>query len=375
MLAMASERVFEYDQNGRALRAAHGNGREAAFRYSVTRKHFVCIALVLAAGLLAAMYFVGGAPARQQLVYVACEDKRVYAVDLASGEVVARSNPIEGMGRPTSVVFVSETFRLYIGSQWNYPQEGYYPLVAVDVSDGFDVVGRYTLDPEQDAIDPSTPKYADPVFRVVASETANHLYLMYASLDYGGGVAAIFDMAAERIVGKTGTTVMPNIVFSPDGSQKAEIWASSSRTIDGVTTEFPGGVAVRDIMTGEYISRVDLDGNRGLQPPWERLSSPHLDPVGRTETFRLYDRDSGSVVSTMDLNELTGMNRTQGEPVLIEGSTHMIAPMHMVPSGEDSPGLWTAPGFLVVFDYASGEVVKTIEVGPNPTTVAFHQQA
>ena len=60
--------------------------------------------------------------------------------------------------------------------------------------------------------------------------------------------------------------------------------------------------------------------------------------------------------------------------MLIEGSTRMVAPMYMVPSGEDSPGLWTAPGFLVVFDYASGEVVETIEVGPNPTTVAFHQQ-
>ena len=231
----------------------------------MTRKQFAYGALAVVAGLLAVIFFNGDGAARQQLAYVACEDKRVYAVDLASGEVVGRSDPIEGMGRPTSVAFAAGTSRLYIGSQWNYTQEGYYPLVAVDVSDGFDVVGRYTLDPEQDAIDPSTPKYADPVFRVVASETSNQLYLMYASPDYGGGVAAIFDMAAERIVGKTGTTVMPNIVFSPDGSQKAEIWASSSRTIDGVTTEFPGGVAVRDIMTGEYISRVELDDNRGLQ--------------------------------------------------------------------------------------------------------------
>ena len=80
----------------------------------------VYVALALAAGLFAVLLLIGGGQARQQLVYVACEDKRVYAVDLASGEVVARSNPIEGMGRPTSIAFVAETSRLYIGSDRDY---------------------------------------------------------------------------------------------------------------------------------------------------------------------------------------------------------------------------------------------------------------
>lgn len=340
----------------------------------MTGKHFVYVALALAAGLFAAMYFIGGAPARQQLVYVACEDKRVYAVDLASGEVVARSNPIEGMGRPTSVDFVAETSRLYIGSERDYAQNDYYPLVAVDISDGFDVVGRYTLDPGRNVIDPSTPNEVGAVYEVFASETSSQLYFVYASPDYSG-VAAIFDMAAERIVGKTGTVVRPSMVFSADGSQRAEIWAGGSRTINGESTVFPGGVAVRDIMTGEIISRVELEDNQGLQPPWETLSSPHLDQVGGTETYNLYDRDSGHVISTMDVRELTGMYGSQGGPVLIEGSTRMVAPRGTLLPGEGPSSLQMPRGFLVVLDYVSGQVVETIEVGPNPTTVAFQGQS
>ena len=343
----------------------------------MTREHFVYLALALAAGLLAVVLFIGGGSARQQLVYVACEDKRVYAVDLASGTVVSISNPIEELGRPTSLVFVEDTSRLYIGSQWNRLREDYYPLVTVDVGDGFDVVGRYTLDPERDAIDPSTPKDADPVFQIVASETSDHLYLMYASPDYGGGVATIFDMVAGRIVSKTGRPVGPNTAISADGSQAADIWPESSRTIDGETTVFPGGVAVWDLMTGEITFQIELEDNRGLQPPWEKLSSPLLSRVGGTDTFNLYDRDSGQVISTMDLRELTGMGfgADSGVPVLIEGSTRVVVPRGMELPDEGRPLFWKRRGFLVVLDYASGEVLKTIEVGPLPTTVAFHEQS
>lgn len=342
------------------------------------RKHFVYLALALAAGLFAAICLIGGGQARQQLAYVACADKRVYVIDLARGEVVARSWPIEDMGTPTSVVFVAETSRLYISSQWDNVQgEDYYPLVAVEVGDGFEVVGRYTLDPERDVIDPLALR-SSAVYGMVASETSDHLYLMYASSEYGGA-AAIFDMAAERIVGRAGTVIFPGWVFSPDGSQIAAIWASSSRTIDGVTTESPGGVAVLDIMTGETLSRIELEDNRGLQPPWENLSSLHLDRVGRTGVFRLHDRDSGRVVSTLDLQEITGMRLGardgQVGPALIEGSTRLVAPRGIVIPGEGPPRLWTARGFQVVIDYVSGEVVETIEVGPEPTTVAFHEPA
>lgn len=72
----------------------------------MTRKYFVYVALALVAGLFAVALFIGGEQARQQLVYIACEDKRVYAVDLASGEVVTRSNPIQELGTPTSIAFV-----------------------------------------------------------------------------------------------------------------------------------------------------------------------------------------------------------------------------------------------------------------------------
>ena len=341
----------------------------------MTRKHFVYVALALAAGLLAAMYYIGGAPARPQLVYVACSDKRVYAVDLASGEVVARSNPIEGMGMPKSVVFVAETSRLYIGSQWDYAHNDYYPLVAVDVGDGFDVVGRYTLDPEQDAIDPSTRMDVYPVYRVVASETSNQLYLMYAG--YGGGGNAIFDMTSERIVGRTSRPVRPSTVVSSDGSQAADVWPSISRTINGETTVFPSGVAVWDITTGEIISQVELEDNRGLQPPWETLSSPLLYRASGTNLHNLYDRDSGQIISTIDLRELTGMysSESEDEPVLIEGTTRMVAPMDMVLPSDAPRGPSPVRGFLVVLDYVSGEIVKTIEVGPSPTTVAFHEQS
>ena len=233
--------------------------------------------------------------------------------------------------------------------------------------------GRYTLDPGRDAIDPSTPKEVYPVYEVIASETSNQLYFVYISPEYGGGASAIFDMAAERIVGKTGTIIRPNMAISPDGSQTAEIWPTTSRTIDGETTVFSGGVVVRDIMTGDYISRVELEDNRGLQPPWEMLSSPLLYRISRTNLHNLYDRDSGQLISSLDLSELTGMSLS-GEPVLIRGSSRMVAPVNIELPRDAPRGPSPGRGFLVVLDYVSGEIVKTIEVGPNPTTVAFDLQ-
>lgn len=72
---------------------------------------------------------------------------------------------------------------------------------------------------------------------------------------------------------------------------------------------------------------------------------------------------------------LPEMNRSQGEPVLIEDSTRMVVPMTMALPGDDPRGFQINQGFLVVFDYVSGEIVKTIEVGPEPTNVAFHEQS
>ena len=202
---------------------------------------------------------------------------------LQAGEVVARSNPIEGMGWPTSVVFVAETSRLYIGSRSDYARNDYYPLIAVDVSDEFDVAGRYTLYPEHDTIDPSTLKDVDPIYKMVASETSDHLYLMYASPDYGGRGSAIFDMTSERIVGKTGRTVLRDIALSPDGSQAAYVWPTTSRDDqwrNHCVSWRSCGLGPHD---GEIISQVELEDSGGLQPPWEDAFIAALAPSHRNE--------------------------------------------------------------------------------------------
>lgn len=288
-------------------------------------------------------------------------------LNLEDGTTLSVSEPIDGIGRPTSLALDPETSRLYIGSERGFNQNDYYPLVAVDPNNDFKLVGQYTLDPTRSGIDQSVLSDVYAVYRVVPSETApGRLFLGYAHPDYGGSVAAIFDATSGEIVGKTAVPITGKSVVSPDGSLVADLYPSGSRASNGETTEWPGAVVVRNIMSGERVSKVELEDNKGLQPPWEHLPSPFVYLSRPENTLRSYERDSGQIISSIDLSELPELGPTGGEPIYLAESNRVVLPMGGTPAAGGDPR-----GFVVIVDVASHETVKKIEVGPHPTNIVL----
>jgi len=184
------------------------------------------IALFSAAFLVATVLILRDNEQSGQLVaYVAGADRSVYMLDLDTGTRLRVSDPVSGIGRPTSLALDPESFWLYIGSERDVNQNDYYPLAALDTNDDFEVVGRYTLDVERSDINQSEPMEVYPVYRIVLSEPTRRLYLGYAAP--GRGLATIFDIATEEIVGETEVGVRARSEFSPDGSLVADIYPSA----------------------------------------------------------------------------------------------------------------------------------------------------
>ncbi|HEU4619720.1 MAG TPA: hypothetical protein VFV10_16905 [Gammaproteobacteria bacterium] len=296
------------------------------------------------------------------VAYVACADRKVYALDLETGAVLAVSDPIEGIGRPTSIALDRETSRLYVGSERDRGQNDFYPLVALDTDKPFEIVGRYTLDPNRGSIDESVlnpNSYA--LYQVVFSAATRRLYFGYTAP--GHGLSTVFDIGSGQIVGESEVGISEKSTFSPDGSKIAEIFPSGSRTRNGETTTWAGGVVVKDIATGEAVSRTALANNRGLQPPWKKLSSPFVYLSRPDDTLQVYERDSGRLLASIDADQATGLLPTGGEPVFVDELNEVVLPMMGAGSESDMKG------FLVLISPTSGDILKTIEVGPRPTNV------
>ncbi|HZF28654.1 MAG TPA: hypothetical protein VE907_06035 [Gammaproteobacteria bacterium] len=301
---------------------------------------------------------------RDVFAYIACADRKVYAVNLLDGTVLRESEVVNDIGRPTSIALAADS-TLFITSERGRGQNDYYPLIAIGLED-LDVRGTYTLNPRgEEQLRNDAPDNARlAAYSVVASPNGRTLYLGLS--EASGGLTTLFDAVAGKVTGRSNVPILPgNYYLSPYRAQVAEIWPSGSRAAEeggaSAVREWSGGVLVRDIQTGEVVSRAELMGNRGLTPPWTSEPGPYLHIKPGTTEFDAYDRGTGELIADIDLRRLTGMSPMQDVPTAIPNST--FAALAMV----DEEG----HGFAVVIDTSSKQVRSKTQVGPSPTNLVL----
>lgn len=336
-------------------------------------KRYVPFGLV-AAGCLLLVFFASdgffgrnadGSRNDRLLSYVAAADGKIYVLDLDSGSVIATSDVIEGLGKPTAIDIAPDSSLLYIASERGYRQNDYYPLVAVDLNSNFRVIKRFRIDPSSGpTLDPTVLNTnVRAVYRVVVSNDGTKLYLVYAAPGYEP--TTVVDSDTGLILGQTSAVIDRSTVFSPDGTQVANIWPSGSRVSDAngeqTIRQWPGGVAVTDLFTGAVESQRELVANRGLQPPWQEISEPFVYLRTPEQVLEVYDRETGQLGVSLNLPEVAGLVPAQSDPVLLEAADAVALSMT---DGEQQ-------GFVVVIDLASRNVRSAIRVGPSPTNVVL----
>ena len=293
------------------------------------------------------------------LGYVVGNDRKIYVVDLSGGVVLRESAAIGELGRPTAIAYVAQDSLLFVASE-RAGRDDFFPLVSVRVNESFDVARTYLLDSaEAPSVDGKPSVYA-----LVASPDGQRVFLGYVLPN--GGLTTVLDPTSADIIGRSDVPVLPDHYLSQDGRRVAEVWPAGNRVVAqngrSEVREWSGGVAVREVLSGAVVSRTELVADRGLYPPWAAEDlGPYLYIKPGTAELSVYDRVTGEISKTIDLQSLTHMALAQTVPVLISNSTQAALTM-INPEGR---------GFVVVIDVSTGHVQSTIEVGPSPTNVVL----
>lgn len=270
--------------------------------------------------LFAAVIFLWGNAPQTWYGYVVGEDRRIYMVNLATGELEWKSGEFEQIGVPTGIEINRDESILYIASRRGRWQWEYFPLIAVKLNDQAELVFESYVDPEPQRSEGGILD-VNAVYRMKLDTNANRLYIMY--MDSEPFLRTILDPLTAEIVGRVDISILKNDEFSPDGSKVARIFPGVSGSEgDGNVT---GRMIVLDTKSGEELSQVDLENNQGLNPPWENHQNNfiYVRQNFREDIFRLevYDRESGELLVTHDLWDAFGLGSGQGHATLIPGSS------------------------------------------------------
>ena len=253
--------------------------------------------------------------------YIVCGDggfdnHRVYKVDLVAGGMLGVSLPIDWLGNPTHLAFDMERSRLYIGS-FRGKAYDYYPITVVNVQDGeFEVVGRYTTNPDDVLPRDSTRWNKKPyeVYQIAVSPDGTELYLAHGGLSEGM-LGAAWDANTGTGLRELERSVRQTDVWSPDGRYFARILPDRDRTreADGKipVEKIPARVEVFDVRTGRRVSLMYPEDGKGLHPPWGRTQGPFVRAHGSGRIL-VHDRDTGEVLSDFSVDQLTGLSSFGG---------------------------------------------------------------
>ena len=260
--------------------------------------------------------------------YVVCDDgyfrdHRVYRIDMLAGELAGTSEPIDWMGSPLKIAYDPNLFRIYAASQrgktWDY-----WPVTVLRVGGGeFEVLAHYSTNPEdtqprgsertvldEDGQTRTTHlnTLPDEVYEFTVSPDGRELYLSHGGLVETEHVTEVWDARTGQVLRRLIQITPDARAWSPDGSLVAGFWAADEQeTVEpGLVTIYrnQGGVSLRDAKSLEVLSVNYVEDNRGLQPPWGRIERPFIYRHRSAGETRVYDRDSGEVLRTLDLNEL-----------------------------------------------------------------------
>jgi len=326
-------------------------------------KSKIIITLIAFIGLIISMQiFIIQALAGMRYAYVACEDRRIYKVDIDKGEIVSKSDEIKDMGRPTAIDMDKINGKLYVASERGHWQLRYSPIIVIDIkSQPMKMINKFDLIVEK-SDNPYTNVSA--VYEIVVSPDGKYLYAGYAHPKYSKGTTVI-DTQTGMIIGHLDFVIDERSIFSTDGSQIANIWPGGSKFIkkngQEIERRWDGGVAVYDINRNQMISKKGAKRDKiGLHPPWKKISYP-LFVISNYKYLKAIDRDSGNILYEIKLGEVTGGSSTSRRPLVIDNGSKVV--FSILGQG------WQ--GYIVVIDLVNKALIKKIPVGLGPTNVVL----
>ena len=224
--------------------------------------------------------------------YVVGEDRKIYMLNLETGQLEWISRVMEKIWQPTEIEINREESILYIASGSALPRNDYIPLIAVSLNPTADIVFE-------------TPRYddsgvADGAYSVRLNPDGKSLYVNYL---YGDQHTTILDPLTGEVMGGANRPILKRREFSPDGRMTASIVPGGTRVRESGIREYPGLVAVLNLETGEGFNTY-LEGSQGLYPPWgfseEHFVYIRFQPRQGIYRLEVYDRESGEVLAVYD---------------------------------------------------------------------------
>lgn len=301
--------------------------------------------------------------------YVVCDDKRIYEMDLTGGGLIRVSTPIIGigvMGHGDGIAYGNGI--VYVGSQLGKVVD-FHPLLAIDTSSDFDVIGIHRLGAPPWNTDGWLESIGD-VLRITLSPSGDRLFVAHTKRYAGPSFTPDWRSGkglAQIVVTNPQNSVDPRWVFSPDEQYVADIFPAGSRIFkdnngNSMLREWSGTVAIRATSGGPWKTN-ELVNNLGLHPPWERIDSPLVrtprDHHGKR--IDLYDRDTGARIVEIDVGESTGLIGGYRPQMLSD--TDLLA--FVAYDRDDLVGAGLQ-GYVLTLDIETQEVATKTKIGPGP---------
>ena len=280
--------------------------------------------------------------------YVVGEDRRIYMVNLGTGDLEWTSRVLDELGDPSHVDINAIDINrdesiLYIASGSEVFGRGYSPLIAVRLNDSAETVFASRLGEQSGIV-----SYAYNVRYISQSN------LLYTGFLHDEALNTIVDPLTGEIRGALDIVIRKHYEVSPDGTMIAEIVPQRSRVTEEGTEIVPGGILARDLRTGETILRTNLEDNRGLHPPWGKLSKNLVNVryVNSERIFRLevFEREGGDRLAG---HELWDMFDARPYPL----QTYATA----IPGSDDVA--MSIGDSVVVFDTITAEIKSQAYIG------------
>ena len=349
----------------------------------------------LAAALAAALWLWSeGGASTFPVAYVVCSgdyrsESRAYRVDLLAGELTDVSEPLEWVGAPHHLDYDPVRSRLYFASmnkKWSPPM---WPVTSLRAGGGeFEVAGRFPTSRENNLLEKARAGEAPPSWRmgmpeaysVIVSPDGRELYVSYGGLSDTGMLAEVWDADTGEILRGLPSVISSEDPWSPDGNHVAVIWPSydgeASKRGNIADAAFRGGVEVISTQTGEKSPARHLENNKGMHPPWGRIEGPliYLFPWNMDSgELRVYDRDTGEVLSELEIRQLTGLRLGGGRPEVaaLEGGRLIAVSVVDRVMPDEAPlsnnGGETEQGYVVLIDVMERREVTRTRVGERCT--------
>lgn len=295
----------------------------------------------------------------EQTGYVIDANHRITVLDINNGKVLRISPVIAELGGISSIDLDRLNQRLFIASDRGIRGKPFVPLVVVDLQGNeFNTLQKSQIEQNVDS-SRGSKEFQNAVYSVDIPPNSNAVFVGDAA-NPQLPLITILDHTTLEVIGRANIPVRRHTSFSADGTLSDEIWPAHKKQLaDGSETILPGGVAVFNIFKGKVISKKSLINNQGLQPPWAKLNSPFIYLNMQNRHLVSYHRDTGKVLSDIDLQALTGCIPNQTYATTLANPNQVAISM-------------SCPqkiGTVVVIDAINKSLIHKIEVGPNPTNI------